>query len=218
MSRLSDAIVPSVAFAPVTFQANDRIIINGIEQLKGVCWIVFASVFRHIDVLPSHVSRDSAVYLPVMFVNSCLIVLQTVRYVGGSHFKPGQWVGIELDVAVGKNDGSVEGVRYFQCTQNKGVFVRPEVVQVSVLHPPMWRAISSPFHFCGDFFLCVTPCSCCHEVAWIRNVTMLTFLSDPLARPFSQWFGAAFSPPVLHASPYFCVDSLRVLQAVASVR
>ena len=38
----------------------------------------------------------------------------------------GEWAGIVLDTAVGKNDGTVAGVRYFQCQPNHGVFVKLE--------------------------------------------------------------------------------------------
>uniref|UniRef100_A0A1I8FTT7 CAP-Gly domain-containing protein n=1 Tax=Macrostomum lignano TaxID=282301 RepID=A0A1I8FTT7_9PLAT len=46
----------------------------------------------------------------------------TVRFVGECHFAPGVWYGVELDNAVGRNDGSVEGRRYFHCPQGHGVF------------------------------------------------------------------------------------------------
>lgn len=38
----------------------------------------------------------------------------------------GVWVGIELDDAKGKNDGSVQGIRYFTCPENHGIFARPD--------------------------------------------------------------------------------------------
>jgi len=34
-------------------------------------------------------------------------------------------VGIQLDQAKGKNDGSVKGKAYFSCPPNHGVFVQP---------------------------------------------------------------------------------------------
>lgn len=52
-----------------------------------------------------------------------------VRFVGETRFKPGSWVGIELEEADGRNDGSVQGVRYFQCPPARGVFVLPSAVQ-----------------------------------------------------------------------------------------
>ena len=51
-----------------------------------------------------------------------------VAYVGPTHFAPGIWLGVELTMQVGKNDGSVGDKRYFKCRQEYGVFVRPESV------------------------------------------------------------------------------------------
>ncbi|XP_066498896.1 kinesin-like protein KIF13A isoform X2 [Hoplias malabaricus] len=49
----------------------------------------------------------------------------TVHYVGGVEFAQGIWVGVELDRAVGKHNGTVEGRVYFRCATGHGVFVRP---------------------------------------------------------------------------------------------
>ncbi|ROT64830.1 putative restin [Penaeus vannamei] len=47
-----------------------------------------------------------------------------ISYIGETQFAPGEWAGVTLDEPIGKNDGSVAGVRYFQCEAKKGVFSR----------------------------------------------------------------------------------------------
>merc|ERR1719347_1099413 len=49
-----------------------------------------------------------------------------VRFLGTTSFAAGAWVGVELDTPQGKNDGSVDGVRYFNCGAKRGMFVRPK--------------------------------------------------------------------------------------------
>uniref|UniRef100_A0A8D0BP15 CAP-Gly domain containing linker protein 1 n=1 Tax=Salvator merianae TaxID=96440 RepID=A0A8D0BP15_SALMN len=48
-----------------------------------------------------------------------------IQFLGETQFAPGQWAGIVLDEPIGKNDGSVAGVRYFQCEPLRGIFTRP---------------------------------------------------------------------------------------------
>jgi len=48
-----------------------------------------------------------------------------VAFIGEVHFSSGEWAGVVLDSAVGKNDGSVSGQRYFNCLSNHGIFARP---------------------------------------------------------------------------------------------
>uniref|UniRef100_A0A8B9M3M4 Dynactin subunit 1 n=1 Tax=Accipiter nisus TaxID=211598 RepID=A0A8B9M3M4_9AVES len=52
----------------------------------------------------------------------------TVAYVGATLFATGKWVGVILDEAKGKNDGTVQGRRYFTCEENHGIFVRQSQV------------------------------------------------------------------------------------------
>eukprot|EP00917_Polyrhabdina_sp_WS-2016_P029501 GHVP01062894.1.p1 GENE.GHVP01062894.1~~GHVP01062894.1.p1 ORF type:complete len:395 (+),score=95.70 GHVP01062894.1:986-2170(+) len=46
-----------------------------------------------------------------------------LRYYGKTHFRPGNWAGVELNTKEGKNDGSVDGIRYFSCEDGYGLFV-----------------------------------------------------------------------------------------------
>ncbi|KAI5238161.1 hypothetical protein E4T43_07616 [Aureobasidium subglaciale] len=58
-----------------------------------------------------------------------------VRFFGATGFAPGEWVGVELDEASGKNDGSVKGERYFDCELNHGMFLRVQGVSRIVSRP-----------------------------------------------------------------------------------
>ena len=53
-----------------------------------------------------------------------------VRFIGSAHFAAGDWVGVELDDASGKNDGAVQGERYFDCESGHGMFVRPGATRI----------------------------------------------------------------------------------------
>ena len=52
-----------------------------------------------------------------------------VRYSGETKFAPGPWCGVELTTPDGKNNGTVQGVAYFKCEDNFGVFVRPTAIK-----------------------------------------------------------------------------------------
>lgn len=56
-------------------------------------------------------------------------VCGTVRFIGGTQFAHGTWIGVELLEDVGKNDGTVQGKFYFACPPLRGLFVREENVE-----------------------------------------------------------------------------------------
>ena len=57
-------------------------------------------------------------------------VKATVQFVGSTHVASGDWIGIELEDASGKNDGAVQGRRYFECPQGHGMFIRPSALKI----------------------------------------------------------------------------------------
>lgn len=58
-----------------------------------------------------------------------------VRFAGEAHFREGEWLGLELDVPKGKNDGLVMGQRYFECPPLHGLFV-PASNNIHVIAEP----------------------------------------------------------------------------------
>ena len=54
-----------------------------------------------------------------------------IRFLGRTNFQTGEWVGLQLEDNSGKNDGSVNGERYFECGGvGRGMFCRPKAVTV----------------------------------------------------------------------------------------
>ena len=53
-----------------------------------------------------------------------------IGFIGETQFAKGIWTGVILDVPEGKNDGTVSGVRYFECEPNCGLFTRPHKLKI----------------------------------------------------------------------------------------
>ena len=53
-----------------------------------------------------------------------------VRYIGPTDFSEGIWIGVELRTPKGKNDGVIQGKRYFSCRPDHGLLVRPNKITV----------------------------------------------------------------------------------------
>mmetsp|Transcript_10910 Transcript_10910/g.19271 ORF Transcript_10910/g.19271 Transcript_10910/m.19271 type:complete len:1080 (+) Transcript_10910:403-3642(+) len=52
-----------------------------------------------------------------------------IRYVGHTGFKTGEWIGVELEQPVGRNNGTVGDRTYFTCEPNHGIFIEPKYVK-----------------------------------------------------------------------------------------
>lgn len=71
--------------------------------------------------------------------------LAYVRFIGSTRFSEGEWIGAECDNAIGKNDGCVQGVRYFDCRDKHGIFVRRNhcfKLQDDLQSPPVMQTLS----------------------------------------------------------------------------
>uniref|UniRef100_A0A669PC50 CAP-Gly domain containing linker protein 1 n=1 Tax=Phasianus colchicus TaxID=9054 RepID=A0A669PC50_PHACC len=101
-----------------------------------------SKTIKHGSTLPkAPASEYGEIYEPVTFL--VFIVGERVwvngnkpgfiQFLGETQFAPGQWAGIVLDEPIGKNDGSVAGVRYFQCEPLRGIFTRPSKLSRKVL-------------------------------------------------------------------------------------
>lgn len=62
-----------------------------------------------------------------------------IRFIGKTQFGSGIWIGVELINGDGKNDGEIQGVRYFQCPEKKGLFLRPTMIEkdIAAMIPPV---------------------------------------------------------------------------------
>lgn len=52
----------------------------------------------------------------------------TLRFKGPTSFASGFWAGVELDESEGSNDGSYDGVVYFECDKRHGIFAPPDKI------------------------------------------------------------------------------------------
>ncbi|CAK9056743.1 CAP-Gly domain-containing linker protein 2 (Cytoplasmic linker protein 115) (CLIP-115) (Cytoplasmic linker protein 2), partial [Durusdinium trenchii] len=84
-------------------------------------------------------SRASLAPVPPDIVVGCRVLVKAVEgedplpglvlFIGETQFAAGTWLGVELDDPKGKNDGTVQGVSYFNARVNHGLFVRAVKVQ-----------------------------------------------------------------------------------------
>uniref|UniRef100_A0A670Y968 Centrosomal protein 350 n=1 Tax=Pseudonaja textilis TaxID=8673 RepID=A0A670Y968_PSETE len=54
----------------------------------------------------------------------------TLKFKGWTNFDKGFWAGVELDEPEGNNNGSYNGIQYFDCKENYGIFAPPEKISL----------------------------------------------------------------------------------------
>ncbi|KRX45950.1 CAP-Gly domain-containing linker protein 1 [Trichinella murrelli] len=87
----------------------------------------YAKLLTRINSKESLLSVSSCVASKWLVGDRCYVggtVPGRIAFVGDTRFGPGEWAGVVLDEPVGKNNGSVAGVMYFQCAPNYGLFCR----------------------------------------------------------------------------------------------
>uniref|UniRef100_A0A915Q4V6 CAP-Gly domain-containing protein n=1 Tax=Setaria digitata TaxID=48799 RepID=A0A915Q4V6_9BILA len=73
-----------------------------------------------------------------------------IVYIGPTRFAPGEWIGIVLDQPLGKNDGSVDGYRYFSCEPNHGLFCKASKLE-HVESPSSSNEVQQINPFCKEY-------------------------------------------------------------------
>ena len=80
------------------------------------------------DSNKANVSHDSLISNNIMTKEDNKLQSGVIRFIGETEFARGEWIGVELDNNNGKNDGSVNGMKYFTCEDKHGLFVRRTAV------------------------------------------------------------------------------------------
>ena len=77
-----------------------------------------------------------------------------VAYIGPTDFAPGVWVGIILDEAKGKNNGSVQGKSYFECAEKHGKNLLLKILLKKFAKPCLhsYYRVQNSLHFDEIFF------------------------------------------------------------------
>ncbi|XP_071502262.1 centrosome-associated protein 350-like [Diadema antillarum] len=96
------------------------------DDVKDATFDVLPAVDEPTDVLTTDVPEPTPTVLAHIHLGDEVLISGkqpgTLRFKGPTEFASGMWAGVELRDAVGRNDGSIEGVSYFICQPNYGIF------------------------------------------------------------------------------------------------
>jgi len=111
--------------------------IQEIKSLSGIYYVVAADYTDEISfhklselelVVNSGTLRVTVGHIVNVKSAKCRGV---IRYIGPTNFKADFiWYGIQLEEANGKNNGSVDGINYFQCAPKLGLFVKDGKIEI----------------------------------------------------------------------------------------
>lgn len=62
-----------------------------------------------------------------------MFTLQIVKFIGPVHYAKEDFIGVHLIEPVGKNDGTIKGVNYFNCPPRHGLMLRREDLTVEIV-------------------------------------------------------------------------------------
>lgn len=124
-------------------------------------------------------------WIALLVLSSCV---WQVKFIGPTDFAAGEWIGVELDLQEGKNDGLVNGVQYFDCREGHGLFVKKAQVYRNSVTPVKKLLCCSRQHPAALYFRSMYQCT--HTACYNRSrsssgsvVTNVPGLTPPIVDP-----------------------------------